>query len=98
QGEKVTNLIHKDLTQRIIGVYYDVYNGLSQDYPQFIYERAMIADLRHLDIACSRQDEYEIWYKDWLVGRQKLDIFVADSVIVELKVSERILRIHLAQL
>jgi GxxExxY protein len=94
----VTELLHKDLTGQIIGVYYNVYNGLSQTYPEFIFERAMLADLREMGIPCAKQDEYEIHYKDWIVGRQKLDMFVAQVVVVELKVAERIKPIHLAQL
>lgn len=94
----MTKLLHKDLTGRIIGVYYDVYNALSQTYPEFVYEKAMIADLRRLGVPCIRQDKYEILYKDWIVGRQELDIFVAQSVVVELKVTEQIKPIHLAQL
>ncbi|MFQ6059232.1 MAG: GxxExxY protein [Anaerolineae bacterium] len=42
----MTELLHKDLTHRIIGTYYAVYNKLSQTYPEFIYERAMIALFR----------------------------------------------------
>lgn len=94
----MTELLHKELTGKIIGVYYDVYNGLSQTYPEFVYEKAMMADLRRLGIPCVRQDKYEIRYKDWIVGRQELDLFVAQAVVVELKVAERIEPLHLAQL
>ncbi len=94
----MTELLHKELTGSIIKVYYDVYNGLSQTYPEFVFEKAMMADLRRLGIPCVRQDKYEIRYKDWIVGRQELDIFVAQAVVVELKVAERIEPIHLVQL
>ena len=94
----VTELLHKDLTGRIIGVYYAVYNKLGQTYPEFIYERAMIALLDSLGIPCIRQSEYEIRYKDCLVGVQRLDIFIAGEVVVELKVADSIEPIHLAQL
>lgn len=94
----MTNLLHRDLTHQIIGAYYTVYNQLSQTYPEFIYERAMIALLTKQGIQCVRQDEYEIWYKDRLVGRQQLDLFVAEQVVVELKVADRLKGIHQAQL
>lgn len=94
----MTDLLHKELTGHIIGAYYSVYNELSQTYPEFIYEQAMISELRRHKITCVRQDEYEIWYKDWFVGRQRLDLFVADNIVVELKVADKILPIHLAQL
>jgi hypothetical protein len=32
----MTELLHKELTQAIIGVYYDVYNGTARTYPEFI--------------------------------------------------------------
>jgi len=94
----MTELLHRDLTRQIIGVYYAVYNKLGQTYPEFIYERAMIALLGRLGIRCIRQDEYEIRYKDRLVGVQRLDLFIADQVVVELKVADRIDPLHLAQL
>lgn len=94
----MTELLHKELTHRIIGVYYEVYNKLSQTYPEFIYERAMAALLERQGIGYLRQDEYQIKYKEQLVGVQQLDLFIADEVVVELKVADSITPLHLAQL
>lgn len=91
-------LLHANQTRPIIGAYFDVYNRLGQGYPEHIYENAMMLTLDRLGVSCKRQDEYEIYYKDRLVGVQRLDIFVADEIVVELKVAERIDPIHLAQL
>ena len=41
----MTRLLHKELTGTILGVYWDVYNGLSHVYPEFIYETAMAGEL-----------------------------------------------------
>ena len=94
----MTQLLHKDLTGQIIGTYYDVFNKLSQTYPEFIYERAMTMLLERQGIQCTRQDEYQIVYKDKLIGMQRLDIFVASEVVVELKVAPHLAPIHFAQL
>ena len=64
----MTELLHKELTYQIIGVYYDVYNGLSHTYPEYIYERAMMTDLQGRGIVCWQQEEYQIFYKEILVG------------------------------
>ena len=53
----MTELLHRELTDKIIRVYYDVYNGLSRTYPEFIYENAMMQDLARRGIECSRQDD-----------------------------------------
>jgi GxxExxY protein len=90
-------LLHKQLTGTIIGVYYDVYNGTGRTYPEYIYENAMTGDLRVLCVPCQRQDEYQVSYKGKLVGVQRLDLFVAGEVVVELKVVPAPTRIHEAQ-
>jgi len=90
-------LLHKKTTGDIIGVYYNVYNGTSRTYPEYIFENAMMGDMRNFCIPCRRQDEYQIFYKDNLVGVQQLDLFVASEVVVELKVAPILLPIHIAQ-
>lgn len=94
----MTELLHRELTGKIIGVYYNVYNGLSRTYPEFIFENAMIGELGRHRIRCTRQDKYKIFYKEWLVGLQRLDIFVAERVVVEVKVKPRLTRLDMAQL
>jgi len=93
----MTELLHKTLTKQIIRAYYDVYNGTSRTYPEYVYENGMMHDLRALRIPCLRQDEYEIHYKGKLVGKQRLDIFVAGEVVVEVKVAPQLTRLHKAQ-
>ncbi len=91
-------LLHESTTYRIIGAYLTAFNRLSQTYPEFIFERAVRMLLERQQIRCICQDEYEIWYKGQIVGLQRLDLFIADEVVVELKVADKILPIHLAQL
>jgi GxxExxY protein len=93
----MTQLLHKEVTRIIIGVYYNVYNGTSRTYPEFIYENAMMQDLREQNIPCLRQPEYQIFYKDNLIGAQRLDLFVAGDVVVELKRVPELTRLHKAQ-
>lgn len=91
------SLLHQELTGQIIGAYYDVYNSLSRGYPEYIYQNAMIGELRERGISCQQQSEYRVFYKHKLVGVQRLDIFVAGEVVVELKCVPKLLKIHKAQ-
>ncbi|MGC9394028.1 MAG: GxxExxY protein [Anaerolineae bacterium] len=88
---------HEDLTGRIIGAYYEVYNHTSRTYPEYIYERALIHELRSQGLSCTQQDEYQIFYKDRIVGKQRLDLFVVQEVVVENKVAETLTKRHKAQ-
>jgi len=94
----MTKLLHRDLTDKIIGAYYDVYNGLSRTYPEFVYENALMQELRLNRITCKHQEEYQVYYKEWIVGAQRLDIFVAEEVVVEIKVKPQLTPLDQAQL
>jgi GxxExxY protein len=90
-------LIHQELTGDIIGAYYEVYNRTPRTHPEYIYERAMMEELRLRGRATTQQDEYLILYKEHLAGVQRLDLFVAQEVAVELKVVEHLTPLHKAQ-
>jgi len=90
-------LAHQELTGAIIGAYYEVYNHTSRTYPEYIYERAMMEELRLRGMATTSQDEYQIFYKNRLVGLQRLDMFVVQEVVVENKVAEHLTPLHKAQ-
>ena len=89
--------VHQELTGDIIGAYYEVYNHAPRIYPEYIYEQAMMEELHLHGRATTRQDKYRILYKERLVGVQRLDLFVAQEVAVELKVVERLTPLHKAQ-
>jgi GxxExxY protein len=91
-------LLHRELTGEIIGAYFDVYNAMSRDYPEYIYENAMHHELRERGIRCRQQPEYQIFYKHKLAGLQQLDLFVDDKVVIEVKHTPTLLKIHQAQL
>ncbi len=93
----MTELLHKELTGAIIGAYYEVYNHTSRNYPEYIYERAMIQELQQRGYPTTQQDEYRIIYKECLVGVQRLDLFVVQEVVVENKVAEQLAPLHKAQ-
>ncbi len=90
-------LLHKELTSAIIGAYYEVYNHTSRTYPERLYERAMMEELHRREYPVSHQDEYSIFYKERLVGVQRLDLFVVQEVVVENKVAERLSPLHKVQ-
>ena len=93
----MTVLLHKELTGAIIGAYYEVYNHTSRTLPEYLYERAMIQELRSRGFSVTQQDEYQIVYKERLVGVQRLDLFILQEIVVENKVADRLSAVHKAQ-
>ena len=95
----MVDLLYRELTGRVLGAYYAVYNGTSRTYPEYIYEYGLTRLLRRDGITHSRQPAYEIIYKDRVVGRQQLDVLLLDQpVVIECKVAPRLTPIHKAQL
>ncbi len=86
-----------DASSTIIGAYFEVYNNTSRTFPEYIYEQAMLEELRLRGIPTTRQDKYQITYKDYLVGLQQLDLFIANELAIEIKVANKLTRLHKAQ-
>ncbi len=82
----MTNLAHKETTHKLIGAYYNVYNNTSRTYPEYVYEKAYCHEIWHSGLRYESQKECDVWYKEWRVGIQRLDILAAEEIILELKV------------
>ena len=79
---------HEELTKKIIGAFYNVYNSLGYGFLKKVYERAMLLELLDLNIKAENQKKVSVYYKERLVGDYYSDLIVEDSVICELKGQE----------
>jgi GxxExxY protein len=91
-------LLHKELTSRIINCFYTVYNTLGFGFLEKVYENAMMIELQKQGIIAEKQKPIKVYYSEHLVGEYFADIVVEDSIIVELKASEFIIEEHELQL
>jgi GxxExxY protein len=82
-GNKI--VYHKELSYKIIGAMYEVYNELGYGYQEKYYERAVEKVFPTLDLKYKSQVPYKISFKGEIVGRYFLDFLVEDKIIVELK-------------
>jgi len=89
---------HSDVTDRIIGVFYDVYNILGYGFLEKVYERAMVMRLEKAGLSVQPQKEIDVYFDDELVGHYIADLVVNDIVLVELKAADRLAPEHEAQL
>ena len=84
----------EDLTGAIIGAAIEVHRELGPGFLESVYENALAVELRHRDIPFLKQHEVPILYRGVEVGRHRLDLFVCDQVVVELKTVKEIAPIH----
>ena len=87
------------LTEGIIGAAIEVHSHLGPGLLESVYEECMCQELRLRDIPFKAQVELPLRYKGRDTGGiLRLDLVVADEVVVELKAIERLLSVHEAQL
>lgn len=86
------------LTERIIGCAIEVHRQLGPGLLESTYEAALCSELGDAGLRCHRQVVYPVVYKGRVIGEYRLDLVVADSVVVEIKSVERHDAVHEAQL
>ena len=89
---------HKELTEKIIRIFYRAYNTLGYGFLEKIYENAMIIEFRREGIPAVAQSPIKVLYKNELVGEYYADILVDEKVIVEIKATRTLALEHEAQL
>jgi GxxExxY protein len=81
-------LEHKDITEKIIGAAFEVYNVLGYGFLESVYQKAMQVELQRLGLTAEIECPIKVKYKGVIVGEFRADIFVNGVVIVELKTAK----------
>jgi GxxExxY protein len=91
-------LVHEELTERIIGVYYEVYNELGHGFLESVYQAAMCIALESAGLRVQRQVATPVWFRGQQIGDFRADLLVNDAVLIELKAVAHVDASHEAQL
>jgi len=86
-----------ELANSVIGAAIEVHRHLGPGYLESVYEEALGVELAERHIPYRRQHPISVTYKGKSVGEGKLDLLVADKLVVELKAVEALLPVHKAQ-
>ena len=85
-------LLHKDLTDTILKVYYDVYNELGFGFLEKVYQNSMYLELKAKGFYVEPQKRIKVYFKGVEVGEYFADLVVNELVILELKSAECIVQ------
>jgi GxxExxY protein len=89
---------YKELTDRIIRIFYKVYNKLGYGFLEKVYENAMKIELEKEGIPSVCQSPIKVFYEGAIVGEYCTDILVDNRVIVEIKAARHLVEENEAQL
>ena len=85
------------LTHKIIGCAMEVHNQLGNGFQEVIYQRSLAIELTLQGLSFQRELEMGVFYKGEHVGTRRVDFFVEDLVMVEIKAIEKLEGVHKAQ-
>jgi GxxExxY protein len=88
----------KDLTEKIIGCAYRVYNKMGFGFLESVYEKCLMIELRKAGLRAEYQKPIIVCYDGEIVGEFVADVLVEDTIILELKSVRRIIVAHEIQL
>ena len=78
-------LFESELTHRVIGTFYDVYNTLGYGFLESVYARSMVLELTRRGFEVATQASAEVRYQGDIVGTFRADIIVESRLVLELK-------------
>ena len=88
---------YEDLTHKIIGCAMKVHSILGNGFQEVIYQRALAIEMENQNLPFNREMEMPIYYEGINIGTRRIDFFVNDLIMVELKALTKLEDVHLAQ-
>jgi GxxExxY protein len=89
--------LYSELTGKIIGCAMEVHRTLGNGFQEVIYQRALEIEMASQELGFSREHEMDIFYKSVKIGNRRVDFFVENKIMVEIKALIQLEDVHLAQ-
>ena len=86
-----------ELTGKIIGCAMEVHKILGNGFQEVIYQRALAIEMEKQGLGFKREMEMTIYYEGIDIGTRRVDFFVEEVIMVELKALIKLEDVHLAQ-
>ena len=88
---------YEAITHKIIGAAMKVHSVLGNGFQEVIYQRALAIEMEKHGLGFKRELEMAIYYDEIDIGTRRVDFFVEDQIMVELKALIKLEDVHLAQ-
>ena len=88
---------YEEITHKIIGCSMKVHSTLGSGFQEVIYQRALSIEFEKQGLGFRREMEMTIYYEGIHIGTRRVDFFVEDNIMVEIKAVSVLDDKHLAQ-
>jgi GxxExxY protein len=96
-GKQMTEIIHKQLSYKLIGILYDIYNNLGAGYQEKYYQKAIKLVLDNEKIPYLEQVRADLDIRGINIGRYYIDFVVDHKIVLEIKNSTNFSRRDIRQ-
>lgn len=86
----MTELLYKDLTEKIIRDFFDVYNQLGYGYSKDIYIEALAYEMHKQGLVYEKEEPIDIFYKEIKVGQYIPDFIIEEKVLLLIDTHETV--------
>lgn len=82
--------IYPEESHEVLGCAMTVHNELGYGLLEKPYENALVIEFRERNISIEQQRNFDLYYKDHVVGKFLPDLIVYEKIIIDTKVIDRI--------
>jgi GxxExxY protein len=93
-----SNYKHSELTETIIGVFYEVYNELGFGFLESVYRNSLRLALLEKGLSVEQEVAVSVFFRGHNVGDFRADLVVNGTILVELKTAEQIVAAYESQI
>ena len=90
-------MLYEDITKKVIGSAIEVHKRLGNGFQEVIYQRALEIEMRLASLQFEREMNMPVFYRQEQIGTRRVDFFVENKIMVEIKAIIKLEDVHLAQ-
>lgn len=94
---KKNNVFYPELSYKIVGCAFDVYNEIGSGHIENYYQRALSESFKKNKLNFKEQLYFPLKYNNKVIGKKFIDFLVEDSIVVEIKKGNRFSKTHIDQ-
>ncbi len=94
---KRKDLIFPELSYKVIGCAFDVYNSLGGGHHEKYYQRALAEAFKNRGLKAIEQVYYPMIYNGNIIGKNFLDFLIDNKLVVEIKKGNKFSKRHIDQ-
>lgn len=95
--ENKRELIHSDISEKIIGCCFEVMKELGSGFLEKVYKNALFLAMKQKGLNVQTEQTFEVAFRGHKIGRYVADLIVENLIVVELKCANTLMSEHQAQ-